>query len=57
LFFSFKAQIVLLAILIVAQVAFVIGSIMGPMDDSEKAKGFVGYSGKFQLYYDPVIYS
>nr|CAH0110941.1 unnamed protein product [Daphnia galeata] len=41
-----KAQIVLLAILIVAQVAFVIGSIMGPMDDSEKAKGFVGYSGE-----------
>ncbi|XP_046634321.1 bumetanide-sensitive sodium-(potassium)-chloride cotransporter-like [Daphnia pulicaria] len=41
-----KAQIVLLGILIVAQVAFVIGSIMGPMDDSEKAKGFVGYSGE-----------
>jgi hypothetical protein len=39
-----------LGILIVAQVAFVIGSIMGPMDDSEKAKGFVGYSGKFLLY-------
>lgn len=41
-----KAQIVLLAILVVAQVDFVIGSIMGPSDDSEKAKGFVGYSCK-----------
>lgn len=41
-----KAQIVLLAILIIAQIAFVIGSIMGPMDDEEKAKGFVGYSSE-----------
>lgn len=42
-----KAQIVLLAILVIAQVDFVIGSIIGPTDDSEKAKGFMGYSGKF----------
>ena len=38
----------------VAQVDFVIGSILGPTDDSEKAKGFVGYSGKtFQIESTP----
>ena len=43
----FQAQIVLLAILVIAQIDFVIGSIVGPTDDSEKAKGFAGYSSKF----------
>jgi len=41
-----KAQIVLLFILIIAQFAFVIGSFLGPTDDSEIAKGFVGYSAE-----------
>jgi solute carrier family 12 (sodium/potassium/chloride transporter), member 2 len=40
-----QAQIVLLGILVVAQIDFVIGSIIGPMDDTEIAKGFVGYNG------------
>jgi len=51
----------LLAILVIAQVDFVIGSIMGPVDDEEKAKGFVGYSGSTYFflrtskdYVDPV---
>jgi len=48
-FFNFssniwQAQIVLLFILIIAQFAFVIGSFMGPSDETEIAKGFVGYS-------------
>ena len=42
-----QAQIFLLFILIIAQVTFVIGSILGPTDDDEKAKGFLGYDGTY----------
>jgi len=38
---------VLLFVLITSQVDFLIGSIMGPQDDEEIAKGFVGYNCKF----------
>jgi solute carrier family 12 sodium/potassium/chloride transporter 2 len=34
----------LLFVLIAAQVDFVVGSFIGPIDDTEKAQGFVGYS-------------
>ena len=34
----------LLVVLIAAQVVFVIGTFMGPMNDLEKAQGFTGYS-------------
>lgn len=34
----------LLVVLLAAQVVFVVGTIVGPMDDDEKAKGFVGYN-------------
>nr|CAD7592619.1 unnamed protein product [Timema genevievae] len=37
---------VLLIVLIASQVDFVVGSIMGPKSDLEKAKGFVGYNMK-----------
>lgn len=37
----------LLFVLITSQVDFVIGSFLGPQDDEEKAKGFVGYNCKF----------
>ena len=40
-----KAQIGLLAILLVAIVDFMIGTFIGPKDDEEKAKGFIGYNG------------
>lgn len=39
----------LLAILVIAQLDFVIGSVIGPTDDTEKAKGFAGYSSKLFL--------
>jgi hypothetical protein len=34
----------LLFVLITSQVDFVIGSFLGPQDDDEIAKGFVGYN-------------
>ena len=37
----------LLFVLIASQVDFVIGSFLGPQDDEEVAKGFVGYNCKF----------
>ncbi|KZC10308.1 Bumetanide-sensitive sodium-(potassium)-chloride cotransporter [Dufourea novaeangliae] len=40
-----KAQIGLLVILLVAIADFAIGTFVGPKDDLEKAKGFVGYNG------------
>lgn len=40
-----KAQIGLLVILLVAIVDFMIGTFIGPKDDEEKAKGFIGYNG------------
>lgn len=39
-----KAQIVLLFILIIAQIAFLIGSFLGPSSEDEIARGFVGYN-------------
>jgi hypothetical protein len=36
----------MLVILIAAQVDFIVGSILGPVDELEKAKGFVGYNSK-----------
>ncbi|XP_032591153.1 bumetanide-sensitive sodium-(potassium)-chloride cotransporter isoform X2 [Drosophila grimshawi] len=39
-----KAQIGLLIILLAAIVDFVIGSLIGPKNDGEKAKGFIGYN-------------
>lgn len=42
--FEFQAQIVLLFILLAAMVDFVIGSIIGPPDNEEIAKGFIGYN-------------
>jgi len=41
----------LLFVLITSQIDFVIGSIMGPQDDEEVAKGFVGYNCKFLFNY------
>ncbi|XP_076640568.1 sodium chloride cotransporter 69 isoform X2 [Colletes latitarsis] len=39
-----KAQIGLLVILLVAIVDFMIGTFIGPKDDQERAKGFIGYN-------------
>ncbi|XP_046400819.1 solute carrier family 12 member 3-like isoform X1 [Ischnura elegans] len=39
-----RTQMVLLFVLIASQIDFVIGSIIGPVDDEEIAKGFVGYN-------------
>lgn len=41
-----KAQLGLLVILLVAIADFAIGTFIGPKDEVEKAKGFVGYSGE-----------
>jgi hypothetical protein len=38
---------VLLFVLIASQIDFVIGSFLGPQNDEEIAKGFVGYNCKF----------
>lgn len=35
----------LLVVLIAAQIDFIVGSFIGPVDDKEKAKGFIGYNG------------
>ncbi|XP_017891729.2 bumetanide-sensitive sodium-(potassium)-chloride cotransporter-like [Ceratina calcarata] len=39
-----KAQIGLLVILLLAIADFVIGTFIGPKDDEERAKGFIGYN-------------
>jgi solute carrier family 12 (sodium/potassium/chloride transporter), member 2 len=44
--FNLQTQVVLLFILMVALANFVVGSIMGPKSDLEKARGFVGYKRK-----------
>jgi solute carrier family 12 sodium/potassium/chloride transporter 2 len=36
---------IMLLIMMISLSNFVAGSIMGPSDDLEKAKGFTGYSG------------
>lgn len=41
-----QAQIVLLVILLLAIADFIIGTIIGPKSDLEKAKGFLGYNSK-----------
>lgn len=41
-----KAQLGLLVILLIALVDFLIGSFVGPKDDKEYAKGFVGYDSE-----------
>jgi hypothetical protein len=38
-----QAQLVLLAILLVAIADFVIGTFIGPQNDESKARGFIGY--------------
>lgn len=40
-----KAQIGLLIILLLAIADFMIGTFIGPKDDQERAKGFIGYNG------------
>jgi hypothetical protein len=42
-----QAQNVLLVILLLAMVDFMIGCFVGPSDDEERAKGFVGMSCMF----------
>lgn len=37
---------VLLIVLILSQLDFIIGTIIGPKNEEEIAKGFIGYSGK-----------
>ena len=39
----------MLVILIAAQVDFVVGSFLGPINDEEKSKGFVGYNCKYKI--------
>jgi len=36
----------LLVVLILSQIVFIIGSILGPKNSEEVARGFVGFSGK-----------
>lgn len=48
--FVFKAQIVLLIILLLAIGDFIIGTFIGPKSDLEKAKGFLGYNSKLKDY-------
>lgn len=44
-----KAQVGLLVILLVAIGDYVVGSLIGPKSDEDVAKGFVGFSGKFEM--------
>lgn len=44
-----KAQIVLLIILLAAIADFLIGTFIGPKNELERAKGFVGYNSKYLL--------
>lgn len=41
----FQAQIVLLIILLVAIADFIIGAFIGPLDDDEFTRGYVGFNG------------
>lgn len=36
----------LLLVLVASQVDFIVGSFIGPINNEEKAKGFIGYDGK-----------
>jgi hypothetical protein len=40
-----------MAILVVSLANFIIGSIMGPVDDDEISKGFLGYNCTFTFLY------
>ena len=44
-----SAQVGLLVILLAAMLDFVIGSFIGPLDDEEYSKGFVGYNASIFL--------
>lgn len=44
-----QAQVGLLLILLVAMTDFVVGTIMGPQNIEQKARGFVGLSGNSYL--------
>lgn len=44
-----KAQNLLIAIICGAILDFVVGTIIGPQSDEQKAKGFTGFSGKFVI--------
>lgn len=46
---NLQAQIGLLIILLIAIADFMIGTIIGPKSDLEKAKGFLGYNGEWQV--------
>lgn len=46
-----KAQIGLLIILLIALGDFIIGTFIGPKNNEEYAKGFIGYNGEFIYYY------
>ena len=51
-----KAQLGLLVILLVAIADFIIGTLIGPKGDVEKAKGFIGYNCKsLQIIIYPCI--
>ncbi|KOC64235.1 Bumetanide-sensitive sodium-(potassium)-chloride cotransporter [Habropoda laboriosa] len=54
-----KAQIGLLIILLLAIVDFIIGTFMGPKDDQERAKGFIGYNADLfkENFYSDYRYS
>ena len=41
-----QAQIGLLVILLIAIADFMIGTIIGPKSEEERAQGFLGYNGK-----------
>lgn len=45
---------IMLVILVAAQVNFIVGSIIGPVDDEERAKGFIGYNSKSQRSFNSV---
>lgn len=44
-----KAQVGLLIILLIALADFFIGTIIGPKSNEERAKGFIGYNGNYQI--------
>lgn len=46
-----RAQMFFLVVLVAAQVDFIVGSIMGPDDNEERAKGFIGYNSKSNLFH------
>jgi hypothetical protein len=45
-FFSLKAQLLFMGILIIALANFIVGSALGPTSVDELSKGFVGYNRK-----------